>query len=66
MSKIKIKTKRGAVKRFKKIANGYKRKRAFTSHILTKMKQKRKRNLRGTKVVRDCDELSVARMLGDK
>ena len=51
MSKIKIKTKRGAVKRFKKIANGYKRKRAFTSHILTKMKQKRKRNLRSKSLV---------------
>jgi hypothetical protein len=34
--KVKLKTKRGAAKRFKKTANGFKRKQAFKRHILTK------------------------------
>lgn len=33
---MKLKTKRGAAKRFKKTANGFKRKQAFKRHILTK------------------------------
>jgi len=42
----KIKTNRGAAKRFKKSASGrIKRGNAFTSHILTSMTRKRKRNL---------------------
>ena len=45
----KMKTNRGAAKRFKKTASGnFKRGFAFKSHILTKMSTKRKRNLRGT------------------
>ena len=44
----KIKTNRGAAKRFKKSASGrIKRGSAFTSHILTPKTRKRKRNLRG-------------------
>ena len=44
----KIKTNRGAAKRFKKTASGkIKRSCAFTSHILTSKSRKRKRNLRG-------------------
>ena len=43
----KIKTHRGAAKRFKKTGTGkLKRNKAFTSHILTKKSPKRKRNLR--------------------
>ena len=43
----KIKTNRGAAKRFKKTASGtIKRGRRFTSHILTNKRRKRKRNLR--------------------
>ena len=43
----KMKTKRGAAKRFKKTATGkIKRSKAYTSHILTKKSNKRKRNLR--------------------
>ena len=43
----KIKTVRGAAKRFKKTANGgFKRKHAYLRHILTKKATKRKRNLR--------------------
>ena len=61
----KMKTKRGAAKRFKKTANGYKRKSAFKSHILTKMTTKRKRQLRGTSQVCAADRGLVARMLGN-
>ena len=43
----KMKTHRGAAKRFKKTGTGkLKRAHAFTSHILTKKSAKRKRNLR--------------------
>ena len=43
----KMKTHRGAAKRFKKTGSGkLKRAKAFKSHILTKKSQKRKRNLR--------------------
>jgi large subunit ribosomal protein L20 len=44
----KLKTKRGAAKRFRKRAGGtVKRGKAFLRHILTKKNQKRKRHLRG-------------------
>ena len=43
--KVKMKTKRGAAKRFKKTANGFKRKQAFKRHILTKKSPKRIRQL---------------------
>lgn len=60
----KLKTNRGAAKRFKKTASGgYKRGHAYTSHILTKMSQKRKRNLRGTTQVNAADRKAVRRML---
>ena len=43
----KVKTKRAAVKRFKKTGSGQlKRMKAYKSHILTKKSAKRKRNLR--------------------
>jgi large subunit ribosomal protein L35 len=60
----KMKSNRGAAKRFKKTASGgFKRGHAFHSHILTKMSQKRKRGLRGTDMVSDADKKSVKRML---
>ncbi|ALA26073.1 50S ribosomal protein L35 [Piscirickettsia salmonis] len=62
----KLKTNRGAAKRFKKTANGYKRKGAFRRHILTKKSTKTKRQLRGTTQVAACDQNMVARMLCDK
>ena len=62
MSK-KAKTHSGASKRFKKTAAGYKMKRANKSHILTKMTTKRKRQLRGTRIVSAVDKPSVDRML---
>ena len=60
----KLKTNRGAAKRFKKTASGgFKRGHAFKSHILTKMKQKRKRGLRGTDMIDSADKKSVKRLL---
>lgn len=62
----KIKTNRGAAKRFKRTANGYKHAQSHKRHILTKKGSKRKRQLRPMAMVKPCDVLSVARMLADK
>ncbi len=59
----KIKTNSGAAKRFKKTANGFKHKQSHRSHILTKKSTKRKRHLRGTKLIHDADKALVQRML---
>ncbi|GAA0690354.1 MULTISPECIES: 50S ribosomal protein L35 [Marinobacterium] len=59
----KIKTVRGAAKRFKKTANGVKHKQAFKSHILTKKSTKRKRQLRPMLQVHAADQALVKRML---
>jgi large subunit ribosomal protein L35 len=59
----KIKTNRGAAKRFKKTAGGFKHKRAFKNHILTKKSPKRIRQLRAKKLIHKRDEGLVARLL---
>lgn len=59
----KMKTNRGAAKRFKQTASGFKRKRAGKNHILTKRTTKNKRQLRGTNLVDPSDKALVARML---
>ena len=60
----KIKTNRGAAKRFRKTASGkFKSGHAFRSHILTKMSTKRKRALRATKHISAADHKAVSRML---
>lgn len=60
----KMKTHRGAAKRFKRTANGkLKRGHAMHSHILTKKSPKRKRNLRGTTLVAKGDEKRIHRLL---
>ncbi len=64
MGKAKVHS--GASKRFKKTASGYKRKSANRSHILTKMKTKRKRHLRGTSMIDKSDTVLVDRMLRTK
>lgn len=52
----KMKTHRGAAKRLKVTGSGkVKRKKAYTSHILTKKSAKRKRNLRQSTLVSDGD-----------
>tara|TARA_R110002096_G_scaffold124002_4_gene268123 strand:- start:12711 stop:12908 length:198 start_codon:yes stop_codon:yes gene_type:complete len=60
----KMKTNRGAAKRFKKTGKGgYKRAQSHLNHILTKKKSKRKRQLGTTQQVAECDVKSVKRML---
>lgn len=60
----KLKSKRGAAKRFKVLGNGgIKRSRSHLRHILTKKSTKRKRHLRGTTVITACDVGHVKRML---
>lgn len=60
----KIKTVRGAAKRFKVGKNKIKRGSAFRSHILTKKSQKRKRDLRQEQFVHSSDVKNVKKMLG--
>ena len=60
----KLKTHRGAAKRFKKTASGkFLRSKAFKRHILTSKTTKRKRSLRGTFVADESDAAKLARML---
>ena len=60
----KLKTHRGAAKRFKKTASGkFLRSKAFKQHILTSKTRKRKRRLRGNATVADVDARKLARML---
>lgn len=60
----KIKTNRGAAKRFKKTASGkIKRSHAFTSHILTSKTKKRKRQLRSGAIVAAVDAKNIAKLI---
>jgi len=60
----KLKTKRGAAKRFRKTASGrFKRKQSHLNHILTKKSSKRKRHLRSGLLVNAADESMLRRML---
>lgn len=60
----KMKTKRGAAKRFKKTGSGkIKRSKAFTSHILTKKSTKRKRNLRKSGLVDSANAPTIRKIL---
>ena len=60
----KLKTHRGAAKRFKKTATGkFLRSKAFKQHILSSKTTKRKRGLRGTTLVAQVDAAKLARML---
>ncbi|HHO47633.1 MAG TPA: 50S ribosomal protein L35 [Desulfobacteraceae bacterium] len=60
----KMKTNRGAAKRFKATGSGkIKRNKAYSSHILTKKTTKRKRNLRKPDLIAESDRRSVKRML---
>ena len=60
----KIKTNRGAAKRFRKTGSGkIRRNKAFTSHILTKKSTKRKRHLRAQLMVHSADAALIRRML---
>jgi len=60
----KIKTHRGAAKRFSLTGTGrVKRSKAFTSHILTTKTRKRKRNLRKSTVIDKTFEKSIKKLL---
>ena len=60
----KLKTHRGAMKRFKKTATGkIKRGHASARHILTSKTRKQKRRLRKGGLVSDGDHKRIARML---
>jgi large subunit ribosomal protein L35 len=60
----KLKSNRGAAKRFRRTAKGgYKRGQSFRSHILTKKSAKRKRQLGATLQIADADVKAVRKML---
>jgi large subunit ribosomal protein L35 len=60
----KLKTHRGAAKRFKKTGTGkFTRGSAFKRHILTSKTTKRKRALRGSQAVSDQDTAKLRKML---
>jgi len=62
----KLKTHRGAAKRFKKTATGkFMRSKAFKRHILTSKTRSRKRALRGTSVTAQADVAKLRKMLPD-
>jgi large subunit ribosomal protein L35 len=59
----KLKTNRGAAKRFRATASGYKCRRVNRNHILTKKATKRKRQLRAVGRIDKSDVHAVDRML---
>jgi large subunit ribosomal protein L35 len=60
----KLKTHRGAAKRFSLTANGkVKRSKAFASHILTKKTTKRKRNYRRSAIVDSTNQKAIKRLI---
>jgi large subunit ribosomal protein L35 len=60
----KLKSHRGAAKRFKRTASGkFLRAKAFKRHILTSKSTKRKRGLRKMTLVSDGDQMKLDRML---
>ena len=62
--KLKLKTHRGAAKRFKLTKRGkFLRSKAFKQHILSSKTTSRKRKLRGTTTVADVDVRKLERML---
>jgi len=60
----KLKTNKGAAKRFRLTSTGkVKRKKAYKSHILTKKAPKRKRDLRKPALVNKRDEKNIRRLI---
>ncbi len=60
----KLKTHRGAAKRFRATAKGkFKRSQSHRRHILTKKSTKRKRHLRAPALIAEQDQRGVKRML---
>jgi large subunit ribosomal protein L35 len=62
----KLKTKRGAKKRFKCTGKGkYVHKSSHRRHILTKKSTKRKRQLRGNPLIKPSDQKSIEQMINE-
>ncbi len=60
----KIKTKRGAAKRFKITANGkIKREKAFAGHLFTSKSKDRKRNLRAAGFVNSKEQQNIRKLI---
>ncbi len=60
----KMKTNRGAAKRFKKTGSGkIARRKAYANHILTKKSTKRKRNLRKSALIDSTNYKHICRLL---
>jgi len=59
----KMKSNRGAAKRFRATASGFKRGQSHRRHILTKKSSKRKRQLGMPAAVNEADQRAVRRML---
>lgn len=59
----KMKSNRGAAKRFRATAKGFKRGQSHRRHILTKKTPKRKRQLRSPSMIHESDIGHVKRML---
>lgn len=60
----KIKTNRGAAKRFSRTGSGkIRRRRAFHSHILTSKSQKRKRRLRTGTLISSVDAKNIRKLI---
>lgn len=64
MAKQKLKTNRGAAKRFRVRGDGtFKAYSSHRRHLLTSKSTKRKRHLRGVLTVHPCDQAEVRQML---
>ena len=62
----KLKTNRGACKRFKAVKGGFVHKSSYRRHLLTSKTPKRKRQLRRRNpLVAKCDEYSVKRLINE-
>lgn len=60
----KLKTNRGAAKRFKRTATGkFKRSQSHLRHILTKKSTKRKRHLRSGSLIHGADHAAIKQLL---
>jgi large subunit ribosomal protein L35 len=60
----KMKTHRGAAKRFKKTGSGMiKRAKAYTSHLLSSKSPKRKRNLRKAGLVSEAEQKGISKLI---
>jgi large subunit ribosomal protein L35 len=60
----KIKTNRGAAKRFRKTSTGkVRRRKACSSHLLTKKSTKRKRNLRASTLLNKANSKAIKKLI---